>query len=143
MTIRGLNGGIVGKDNAAARYSYSGVVSMFDHYSARLGNRWPTTQPFAEWAPTNLQTGGNWTAFAAQLAASIAASSTAGEGVTTPTGTYAGGGAFQGGVLLSDGRVFCAYHHRGEAPKSFLRGVWFGQDDFSEPPPLAGDRRYY
>jgi hypothetical protein len=27
--------------------------------------------------------------------------------LTTPTGTYAGGNAFIGGVLLPDGRVFC------------------------------------
>ena len=27
--------------------------------------------------------------------------------VTTPSGTYPGGGAFAGGVLLPDGRVFC------------------------------------
>jgi len=31
--------------------------------------------------------------------------------LTTPSGTYPGGGAFFGGVLLSDGRVFCVPHN--------------------------------
>lgn len=31
--------------------------------------------------------------------------------LTTPTGSFPGGGAFAGGVLLSDGRVFCVPHN--------------------------------
>lgn len=31
--------------------------------------------------------------------------------LTTPTGTYPGGAAYFGGVLLPDGRVFCVPHY--------------------------------
>ena len=35
--------------------------------------------------------------------------------LTTPTGSYLGGGAFYGGVLLSDGRVFCVPYNSATA----------------------------
>ena len=35
--------------------------------------------------------------------------------LTTPSGTYPGGGAFVGGVLLPDGRVFCVPHNSATA----------------------------
>ncbi|MGQ9553472.1 MAG: sialidase family protein [Anaerolineae bacterium] len=50
---------------------------------------------------------------------------------------------YSGWVQLSDGRVFCAYHHRGDAPKSYLRGVWFHEEDVVEEPPLKGGEVYY
>ena len=31
--------------------------------------------------------------------------------LTTPTGTYPGSSAFQGGVLLPDGKVYCVPHN--------------------------------
>jgi hypothetical protein len=33
------------------------------------------------------------------------------DATTTPSGTYAGSGAFAGGVLLADGRVFTVPHN--------------------------------
>lgn len=47
---------------------------------------------------------------------------------------------YSGWVQLPDGRVFCAYHTRGEAPKSYLAGVWFREADFTEPAPALGKR---
>jgi hypothetical protein len=39
------------------------------------------------------------------------ASATVADTLTTPTGTYPGSFAFQGGVLLPDGRVYCVPHY--------------------------------
>jgi len=50
---------------------------------------------------------------------------------------------YSGWVELKGGRVFCAYHHRGEAEKSYIRGVWFGESDFTAEPPLPMGRLYY
>lgn len=49
---------------------------------------------------------------------------------------------YSGWTQLPDGRVFCVYHTRGEAPKSYIAGVWFRESDFSEPA-LAVGRRYF
>jgi len=102
------NGRMLGVDNAGARYRSSGLFSMDDQYLARLGNRWNNSTGFPPWTPVNLQTGGNWATMQSQLQNMIAtAYGPCGDGVTTPSGTYPGGSAFQGGVLLPDGRVFC------------------------------------
>ena len=102
------NGRMLGVDNAGARYRSSGLFSMDDQYLARLGNRWNNSTGFPPWTPVNLQTGGNWATMQSQLQNMIAtASGPCGDGVTTPSGTYPGSAAFQGGVLLPDGRVFC------------------------------------
>ncbi|MHB0878244.1 MAG: sialidase family protein [Anaerolineae bacterium] len=50
---------------------------------------------------------------------------------------------YSGWVQLPDGRIFCAYHHRGEAQKSHVRGVWFHEADVTEPLPVAVARLYY
>ena len=34
-------------------------------------------------------------------------------------------------VQFDDGEVFCVYHHRGDAPKSYIRGCWLREKDFS------------
>ena len=34
-------------------------------------------------------------------------------------------------VQFDDGEIFCAYHHREEAPQSYIRGCWFREEDFS------------
>ena len=38
---------------------------------------------------------------------------------------------YTGWVQFDDGEIFCVYHHRGEAPKSFIRGCWLREKDFS------------
>ena len=37
---------------------------------------------------------------------------------------------YSGWVQFEDGEIFCAYHHRDEAPKSYIRGCWFREQDF-------------
>ena len=32
-------------------------------------------------------------------------------------------------VQFDDGEIFCVYHHRDEAPQSYIRGCWFREDD--------------
>ena len=34
-------------------------------------------------------------------------------------------------VQFDDGEIFCLYHHRDEAPKSYISGCWFREEDFS------------
>ena len=48
----------------------------------------------------------NWAAFQASIQQTASAAGVS-DNLTTPTGTYPGGGALVGGVLLPDGRVFC------------------------------------
>ena len=48
-----------------------------------------------------------WPAYAASIATTNAAHSSNPDTLATPTGTYPGGDAYHGGVLLPDGRVFC------------------------------------
>ncbi len=50
---------------------------------------------------------------------------------------------YSGWVQLPDGRVFCAYHHRGAAAKSHIRGVWFAEADVNEPLPVTEAKLYY
>ncbi len=33
-------------------------------------------------------------------------------------------------VQFDDGEIFCVYHHRDDAPKSYIRGCTFSEDDF-------------
>ena len=33
-------------------------------------------------------------------------------------------------VQFDDGEIFCVYHHRDDAPKSYIRGCRFSEDDF-------------
>ena len=33
-------------------------------------------------------------------------------------------------VQFDDGEIFCIYHHRDDAPKSYIRGCRFSEDDF-------------
>jgi len=47
---------------------------------------------------------------------------------------------YTGWVELPDGRVFCAYHTRGDAPRSYIAGTWFREADFTEPASPAGAR---
>ncbi len=37
---------------------------------------------------------------------------------------------YSGWVQFDDGEIFCTYHHRDEAPKSYIRGCWFREEDF-------------
>ena len=48
-----------------------------------------------------------WLAYQTSIQQTISNTSVA-DVLTTPSGTYPGGAAFSGGVLLPDGRVFCA-----------------------------------
>lgn len=48
-----------------------------------------------------------------------------------PCGRF-GDYGYSGWVQFDDGEIFCAYHHRDEAPKSYIRGCWFREDDFPE-----------
>ena len=64
-------------------------------------------------ANPNPQVGSGWPAFKIALNAQVdkyRKLPLASGAMITPTGTYPGGGAFQGGVLLPDGRVFCVPH---------------------------------
>ena len=45
------------------------------------------------------------------------------------SGWYADWG-YSAWVQFDDGEVFCVYHHRGEAPDSYIRGCWFSEGDF-------------
>ena len=38
---------------------------------------------------------------------------------------------YGGWIQFEDGEIFCAYHHRDEAPKSYIRGCWFREEDFA------------
>ena len=46
-----------------------------------------------------------------------------------PSGRH-GDHGYSAWVQFDDGEVFCVYHHRGEAPKSHIRGCWFREEDF-------------
>ncbi len=37
---------------------------------------------------------------------------------------------YSGWVQFDDGEIFCIYHHRDDAPKSYIRGCRFSEDDF-------------
>ena len=37
---------------------------------------------------------------------------------------------YSGWVQFDDGEIFCVYHHRDDAPKSYIRGCWFREEDF-------------
>lgn len=50
---------------------------------------------------------------------------------------------YSGWVQLPDGNIFCAYHHRGAAPKSYIRGARFREADFTEPMPITEAKLYY
>ena len=43
-------------------------------------------------------------------------------------GTY-GDYGYSGWVQFDDGEIFCVYHHRDEAPKSYIRGCRFREED--------------
>ena len=84
-----------------------GVVDTAEAEVRIRSNRGPTFfGGFNPWTPTNLQTLGNWSQFSAELSA-LCAATTVTDSLNTPAGTYPGSYAFQGGVLLPDGRVFC------------------------------------
>jgi hypothetical protein len=38
--------------------------------------------------------------------------------------------AFPDICLLQNGKILCVYHHREDAPKSFIRGAWFDRANF-------------
>jgi sialidase-1 len=40
---------------------------------------------------------------------------------------------YSGWVQLDHGEIFCAYHHRDDAPKSYIRGCWIREEDFPAP----------
>lgn len=50
---------------------------------------------------------------------------------------------YSGWVQLPDNRIFCAYHHRGEAPLSYIKGGWFRESDFTEILDAASHPKYY
>ncbi len=50
---------------------------------------------------------------------------------------------YSGWVQLRDGRVFCAYHTRGDAAYPSINGVWFRESDFAELPPMPVTRGYF
>jgi len=37
---------------------------------------------------------------------------------------------YSGWVQFPDEEIFCVYHHRGSAPKSYMKGCWFREEDF-------------
>jgi hypothetical protein len=51
-----------------------------------------------------------WPKYKASIANTISTATVA-DTLTTPIGTYQGGGAFAGGVLLPNGKVFCVPHN--------------------------------
>ena len=38
---------------------------------------------------------------------------------------------YSGWVQFEDGEIFCVYHHRDAAPKSYIRGCWFREEEFA------------
>ncbi len=66
---------------------------------------WAITPPAWHLNP-NRQVGTKWPKMSNWLQR-LASRATYDDTLTTPTGTYPGGNAFRGGVLLPDGRVFC------------------------------------
>jgi hypothetical protein len=50
---------------------------------------------------------------------------------------------YSGWVQLRDDTIFCAYHHRGAARRSYIRGAWFREEEVSEPLPVTEAKLYY
>ena len=38
---------------------------------------------------------------------------------------------YSGWVQFEDGEIFCVYHHRDAAPKSYIRGCWLREEEFA------------
>ncbi|MDH7568485.1 MAG: hypothetical protein QHJ73_02715, partial [Armatimonadota bacterium] len=38
---------------------------------------------------------------------------------------------YSGWVQFPDGEIFCAAHYRGDAPRSYVVGTWFREEDFT------------
>ncbi len=83
--------------------------------------------------PNSLEKGGLHTATAAWLGDPQDESTGRCLTIDLDTSGVFGDYGYSGWTQLPDGRVFCAYHTRGDAPKSFIAGAWFRESDFDEP----------